>query len=420
MRLIDRIASRLTPYSIPVSGARTALVQSYTSGSAERVLPTFESYARDGYQSNGIVFSVILARLMLFSEARFKFRDLATKRIYGNPDLELLERPWPGGTTGELLARMEQDASLAGNAFIRNAGDQLERLRPDRVTIISAQRFDGVRLVLGYGYNRDGTSDALAEIFNVDEVAHWSPIPDPLADFRGMSWLTPVLREVDADQSMTTYKQAFFENAATPNLLIKYPPGVKFNRDQLDVLRDRWAARFAGPDNAWKTAVIDQGADVTVIGSNFSEMSFGAVQAAGENRIAAAGGVPAIVVGLKEGLDAATYSNYGLAMRRFSDVTMRPNWRTASSALSKLVPVPPGSELWYDTVDIAALQEGEKERAETSQVDALTLGELIRTGWTAESAQAAVVANDMSLLVHTGAIPTALYPDGQVPQGGTA
>jgi hypothetical protein len=31
-------------------------------------------------------------------------------------------------------------------------------------------------------------------------VAHWSPIPDPLANFRGMSWLTPVLREIDADQ----------------------------------------------------------------------------------------------------------------------------------------------------------------------------------------------------------------------------
>lgn len=420
MRLIDRISSRLAPYSVPVSAAQTALVQSYTSGAGERVLPTFQSYSRDGYQSNGIVFSVILARLMLFSEARFKFRDLATKKLYGTPALELLESPWPGGTTGELLARMEQDASLAGNAFIRNAGDQVERLRPDRVTIISALRRDNVRVVLGYGYDREGTSDPLGEIYEVDEVAHWSPIPDPLADFRGMSWLTPVLREIDADAGMTTYKQAFFENAATPNMLIKYPAGVSLTRKQISDLGERWDARFAGPGNAWKTAILDLGADASVIGSNFEEMSFGAVQAAGENRIAAAGGVPAIVVGLKEGLDAATYSNYGLAMRRFADITVRPNWRTACAALAKLVRIPSGSELWYDTVDIAALQEGEQQRAETSRTLAVAAGELIRAGYQPDTVAQALIAGDMSLLTHTGAIPTALYPDGKAPTQGAS
>ena len=51
-----------------------------------------------------------------------------------------LEVPFgPPTTTGDLLARMEQDVSLAGNAFIWDAPgeDRLVRLRPDWTTIVS-------------------------------------------------------------------------------------------------------------------------------------------------------------------------------------------------------------------------------------------------------------------------------------------
>jgi phage portal protein BeeE len=55
-------------------------------------------------------------------------------------------------------------------------------------------------------------------------------------------------------------------------------------------------------------------------------------QGAGETRIAAAAGVPPVIVGLSEGLQAATYSNYSQARRRFADGTMRPLWRNAAVA----------------------------------------------------------------------------------------
>jgi len=418
VRLLDRMTRRDMSLQA-VNPSESVLLQSYTDGGIERVLPDFRSFAESGYQGNSIVFSVILARLMLFSEAEFKFRDLTTKRLYGTPALDRLENPWPGGTTGELLARMEQDASLAGNAFVRDAGDRFERLRPDRVGLILGERNDGMYEVVGYEYDRDGHGlGSLDEVYAADEVAHWSPIPDPLAHYRGMSWLTPVVREVNADIAMTKHKQTFFENAATPNMLIKYQR--KLNREQIDVIRDRWQARHGGPENSWKTAILDEGADVTVIGNSFEQMSFVGVQAAGENRIAAAAGVPGIVVGLKEGLQAATYSNYEQAMRRFADVTMRPLWRSAAASLAKLVDVPAGSRLWYDVTDIAALRQGEKDRAETAQIMALAAGELIRSGFAPDTVGPALTAGDFSLLTHTGAIPTALYPGGQAPvKGGT-
>lgn len=398
------------------------LLTTWGAPDQEKILPTFAN-AVDAYGTNAVVFGVLLARLSLFTEAEFKFQDLATKKLYGNPSLRKLEEPWPGGTTGELLARMEQDVSIAGNAFIRDAGAQLERLRPDWVTIVSELTVDPgtyteVRRVIGYAYDPVGESDRGTGFYPVETVAHWSPIPDPIANFRGMSWLTPVLREIDADQQMTDYKRAYLTNAATPNLLIRYQQ--KIGPDKLQRLSAQIAAKHTGPQNAFRTLVLDEGADTTVVGHDLNQMQFAAVQAAGENRIAVAGGVPAIVAGLKEGLDAATYSNYDMAMRRFADLTMRPNWRSACAALSKLVPPPDGSRLWYDTTAIAALRQGNKELADTMQVLATAANTLITAGYTAESVNAALTAGDLTLLKHSGLVSVQLQAPGTKPQQGGA
>ena len=417
MRLISRF-TKTQERALPEgmwSSSGFVLAQTYRSPDSEPIMPTFASYASEGYQGNGIVFAVILARLQLFSEATFKFRDVTTKRLFGSQALEILEEPWPGGTTGELLARMEQDVSLAGNAFVWRDDERrrLHRLRPDWVDIV---RQPGARdEVRGYLYHVDGHNGERAEFYPADEVAHWSPIPDPLATFRGMSWLTPVVREVNADQSMTEYKGNFFNQGATPNGLLKYQQ--KLGDGAVDRIQAMWQQRYGGPDG-WKTAVLDQGADFQVIGNSMQQIEYTAVQAAGENRIAAAGGVPAIIVGLKEGLDAATYSNYAAAMRRFADITMRPTWRSACAALAKLVEVPQGARLWYDTTDIAALREGEQERATTMQTLAAAASTLLMSGYTAESITAALSASDMTLLEHTGLVSVQLYPPGTAPVTG--
>ena len=46
----------------------------------------------------------------------------------------------------------------------------------------------------------------------------------------------------------------------------------------------------------WKTAVLDEGSDISAVGHSLEQMSFTAVQAAGENRIAAAVIAVALVV----------------------------------------------------------------------------------------------------------------------------
>lgn len=400
------------------SGA-AVLQTTYGASGTESVLPTFASASAKAYSGNAIVFGAILARLMLFSETEFKYRSLFDKKLIGNTSLVKLEQPWPNGTTGELLARMIQDADLAGNAYIWDAGEQLVRLRPDKVTIVSQEIEDDTgrtyRKVIGYSYDEFGVPGMPSDdtmFFDVEEIAHWTPIPDPCANFRGMSWLTPVVREISADSAMTEYKIRYLTNAATPNMVIKYDQ--KLEPDTVEKVRKRIQARYGGMENAYRTMVLDQGADYSVVGNTFEQMNFNSVQAAGENRILIASGVPGIVVGAKEGLSAATYSNYEQAMRRFSDLTMRPLWRSVCAALAKFVEVPKGNRLWFDVSDIAALRQGEKERAETSFIKAQAVGELVKAGYEPNSVIAAIDANDLSLLKPNNLVPKQLIVDPNV------
>jgi HK97 family phage portal protein len=395
------------------------MTQTWNAGGGESVMASFYDYVANGYADNSIVFAIVSKRAALFSEAEFKWQRLADKSIYGTPSLALLEKPWPGATTGELLTRIEQHGSLAGNSYtVRVGPNELAQLRPDYVTIVSEEFPDSKarpsRRVVGYVYQEPGGDP---QVYDVSEVAHYCPIPDPLARFRGMSWLTPVVREINSDKAMTDHKQKFFDNAATPNMVLRYKS--KINKDDLAALSDRFAAKFGSPDNAGKTLLLDDGADLTVVGNSFEQMNFTAIQAAGENRIAAAAGVPGIVVGLKEGLAAATYSNYEQAMRNFADTTARPWWRGVCSSLSKLVAVPDGSRLWYDTAAIAALRQGEKERAETTQIQAAAALNLINAGYDPATVASALTANDLTLLTHTGLVPTLLAPPGANPNAPT-
>lgn len=387
------------------SGA-AMLTTTYGTPGAEQILPSLVGAASSAYATNAVVFGAILARIMLFSEAQFKYQALQDQNLYGTPALGLLENPWPNGTTGEMLARMIQDVDLAGNAYVwRAAPDRLVRLRPDWITIISEfvpRDSSGrtYREVLGYYYKPPagaGDEETGGEmLFDVSEIAHWSPIPDPWASFRGMSWLTPVLREIEGDQAMTEYKIKYLANAASPNLLVKY--AQRLGKGTAERIQERIQARHGGVSNAFRTLVLDEGADVSVIGNSFEQMGFATVQAAGENRIVIASGVPGIVIGSKEGLMAATYSNYEQAMRRFADITMRPLWRSVCACLAKLVPVPSGSRLWYDVRGIAALRQGEKEAAETMQLKGKAASELAIAGFSPESIASALETGDFSLL----------------------
>jgi portal protein len=404
----------------------------YSGEKVERPEDTFLGYVHGAYRANGVIFAVSMARARPFSEVAFKFRRRRDSgggpNLWGNSDLEILESPWPGGTTQSLMLRAEQDVTAAGTFFVaREDGppgrpDRLRRLRPDWTEfILTAPPDQAVASdVVGLKYTAGGWwSGGPSRLYTLDEAAYWAPIPDPDSQYRGMSWISPIIDEFRADQAATKHKLAFFENAATPNLSVSLKESVgpdkfkQFVRDMRDATM--------GVENAYKTLYTGGGADVRVIGADMRQLDFAVTQGHGETRVAAAGGVPPIIVGLSEGLQAATYSNYGQAKRAYGDLFLRSQWRSFCGAIAPIVDVPDDSYLWYDSKDVAFLREDAADIAVRQSTEMATMSAGIAAGFEPKTVVTAVMADDWSKLKHTGMVsvqlqdPNATQPDPNAP-----
>jgi len=173
-----------------------------------------------------------------------------------------------------------------------------------------------------------------------------------------------------------------------------------------------------GAANAYKTLHLGGGADAKVVGADLRQLDFKATQGAGETRLAAAAGVPPVIVGFSEGLAGSSLNegNFKAARRRFADGTLRPLWRNAAGSLAALIAVPADAELWYDERDIAFLREDRGDAATIQQSKAQTIRTLVEAGYKPESVIRAVEADDFSLLVHSGYVSVQLQQIGAAPK----
>lgn len=382
--------------------------------------------ANGAFKGNAPIYALIQARMQAFSQVRFQWTQFVGSQpgdLFGNAELSVLERPWPGGTTSDLLARMEIHASVAGCAFItRPAPDRLSVLRPDRVTIILGSHTDAEHPaeapdceIAGFIHT---TSGGDVTPFLPHQVAYYAPIPDPDCRFLGMSWITPVVREMQADSLATEHKARFFQNAATPNLAIKFDPTISV--DQVKRFKAILETEHRGAWNAYKTLYLGGGADPVVIGKDFRQMDFAATQGKGESRLASAAGVPPSWVGFSEGLQGSSLNagNFQAARRKFSDTTIYYLWTSAATALETLVKRPnSGASLWFDA-RVPFMREDAGDLATIQAQQAATIGSYIKDGFVPDTAVKAVMNNDPSLLKHSGLVSVQLIPaDGTAPPG---
>ncbi len=403
------------------------LQQTHEQGNTEDPDSSFAGIVNSAYRSGGPVFACIVARQYLFSEARFQWQELKDGRpgkLFGTPGLSLLEKPWPNGTTGELLARAEQDVSLAGNFYLRRHegvdGVRLWRLRPDYMTIVLGSQMEVDNFadaidaeVIGYRWKRPDAPAGSGVTLFPEEVAHWSPIPAPLATYTGMSWVTPILRELDSDRDAVQHKGQFFKKAATPNLVVL--PDATVDYDEFKAFKDDFVGQHEGAVNAYKTLFLGGGSKIETVGSSMKDMDYAGLQGISETRIAAAALVPPIIAGFSEGLASASYSNYSQARRKFGDHFARPQWRSFAAAVEKFIDRPRSGQaarLWYDDRDIAFLREDMGDEAEIRGKDAATVRALVEAGYDPDAAVAFVQSGNLTELVgkHSGLTSVQLTP----------
>lgn len=367
---------------------------------------------------NPIILAIIIIRASAFSEIRFAFQNLAGGRagrdLFGSSALGILEHPWPGASTGDLLSRMEFDASMYGNSYwYKSAPGQLTWIDPSKMKILTGDQHGPSGANAGstlLAYQTQSPNGQPEETWLPDEIVHYRPLPDPNHPFRGLSWLASLLPDVGSDQDMTEFKRGFLRNSATPSLIVQFTGNI--GRDAFNAFKDKFETSYVGPQAAFKTLYLGAGADVKTVGSNWKDMELYGTQSYGETRLCAAGGVPATMVGIAEGLkgSALNAGNYTATRRRFADLTIRPQWRMVCSALEAICPPPSGSRLWYDDRDVLFLTADMQDAAAVRQSDAATIVALSNAGFDPQTVVDSVIQGDWATLKHGGLLSVQLQP----------
>lgn len=383
----------------------------------------FTAYADRVFKSHPVVYAAERFRKAVFSQARYKWRNLDTGELTSDASLTLVERPWPGAHTRSLNARMLLHGDLAGNAYVHQPrAGRLALLRPDWCTIILGSEDDPDNPAIaadaefvGIFYKPPGSG--APKILLANEVAHFAPMPDPLAHYRGMSWLTPIVREVQADNHAAEHKILYFRQGATPNFAIVFDKDVAL--ESVKAFKELFEAEHGGLANAYKTLYLGGGADPKPLGSSMQDMDFSSLQGKAETRILMAAGAHPVLVGASEGMQGSSLNagNFKQVRRNFSDIDLQDLFQEAASSLEVLLRRPPNAELAVDPRNIPFLQDDQIDQAEIQTKQAAAITMLVRDGFTAVSSVSAITTNDMDKLEHTDRVsvqlqdPNAAEPD---------
>lgn len=392
---------------------------------------TFAAQVQNIHRRNGVVAAAVTARSMLMSQVVFKWRNVDTKELFGTRALRLLERPGAGYTRSSLLATAETHVCYAGNAFFYvTSSGKLTLLRPDWVEIILGSNLDPEHAsmaldaeVLGYAYKPGGTKDQTQwQYLAPESVAHYKPEPDPTNPWRGLSWVSSVIREVQQDAQITDHVGKFFANAATPNFIFKF--GEKTKPDQIAEWQELFERGHQGSRNAYKSIFMGGGADVVTVGSKPQDLALKDLRGEVESRVAARSRVPATILGVPTaavtGGSSLNAGNYSQVRRVWADGWFTPSVQMLCESLETIMDLPRNSrgnedsELWYDASEILFLQEDQKDAAEIIKAHASTIRNLIDAGFDPDAAVQAVTDGQLSQLVkkHTGLYSVQLQPAG--------
>lgn len=436
MRLIDNLLPRTDEQrsAWPASYSFQQFVDWFTFQSKQYGLPGsppqspadgFTSYIDSIHRRNPVVSAAAVSRALLISQIRFSWRNNAVSstpgRMFGNRDLAVLERPGAMKRTA-FLSSMEMHASYAGTSYPVRKNGKLYLLRPDWCTVLlgsdSAPETDlnlppadaeVVALVYQPEY---GGQKGRPEAFLPGEFGRWTPEPDPVYWWRGVSWVSALTREIAIDGQVTEHQSKFFEHAATPNLV--FVMDADKTPEQVQAYADVVNAKHSGAMNAYKNMFLGGGSDVKVVGSDLDKLALKDISGGFETRVSSRSMVPAPILQIREGLQGSslTSGNYSQVRRQWADKWFSPTADSLCESLEDIVPRPFDADLSWVRSAVTFLQEDEKDAAEIRQANAVTARQLVEAGYEPSSVVEYLETDDLSKLTHTGNVSVQLQPPG--------
>lgn len=216
------------------------------------------------------------------------------------------------------------------------------------------------------------------------DMVHFRDGLDPYNPLLGISKLRTLLREIYTDEEAARWTSTLLRRQATPGLILSPEVGSVnvMSEDEAKEVKQRLDNDFTG-DNRGRSMVLGAPAKLQQYGFSPDQMKLGDLRDIPEERISAALGVPAAVVGFGSGLQTA---KVGATMAELVDLAWQngalPRTRLLAAEITEqLLPDfddEPDLEFVFDTSDVPIMAAYRKMEAET--LDVLMRWSIIRRG----------------------------------------
>jgi len=217
--------------------------------------------------------------------------------------LMVLQKPNPFMPWQEFCEVAQQHLDLAGEAWwviVRSrliGGTPVEMwpVRPDRMTPVESN----TDFIAGYIY----TSPDGEKVPLLREDVIMIRTPAPLDIYRGLSAVSALESDLDAEQTQSAWASSFFRNSAQPGGVVKVDR--RLGDDEFEEMVTRWAQQHQGVNNAGRVAILEQ-ADFVPLSYSQKDMQFVESRGLTKQAILDAYGFPKFGLGDVDDVNRAT------------------------------------------------------------------------------------------------------------------
>lgn len=351
--------------------------------------------------------SVVMAPVMWLQRALPEARLAMRERLQGgklepveeHPLLELIRSPNAYYGDIALWAGTIVDFAIGGDAYWVKVRDMSGTVRElwwiPAFMMTPKGSHDGTEFLSHYEY-RPGTGTGKIDL-DPSEVIHFRNGINPRDMRHGLAPMQAVIREIFADMESSNFVASLLRNMGVPGVVISPKAGSIPTPEDVEATKTWFQQTFSG-DGRGGTLVMGAPTDVQPYGFNPQQMNLSEARDVAEERVCAALGIPAAIVGFGAGLQS---TKVGATMEELRKLAWHNGVLPMGRALldelqrSLLPDFEKGTgrggrggrrlELYWDTDEVLALQEDENRQTERKlkelQAGAITLYDyLVETG----------------------------------------
>jgi HK97 family phage portal protein len=284
-----------------------SVISAYKVGQPIWTERKFESFAKEGFQQNAIVYKCVKLIATSAATVPWMLTDKSGKEIERHPLLDLLNRPSPSIGGHALFEAFYAFMLLAGNTYLvrsptqtKKAPKELWALRPDRVQVIPGPR--GMPQAYRYSTGNSFIDFPVDPVTGQSDVLHVKEF-HPLDDWLGLSRVEPSAYGVDRHNAASAHNKALLDNGARPSGALVYKPIKDSSGNEISppseviaAARDELREKFGGPSKAGQPFVFNGNVEWTEMGISPKDMDFAAGKDDAARDICSAFGVPFILV----------------------------------------------------------------------------------------------------------------------------